>query len=89
MKLTMKHAKTCPCYDPIVFGHDKPCPRWESHCNSNSPSPAGQEYRMMAQQFISMQFAVSGNAQAVQRLHRTMQQFHETMREIDRAAHHG
>lgn len=86
MKITMKRAKNCPCHDPIVFGHEQPCPQWSTHSNNRTrsrPLVDGQPYLMTDFQFGSI--AMTETAQAIQRLRRTVDQFNALMREVDEA----
>lgn len=38
-RITWKLTVSCPCHDPVVFGHHKPCEQWETQPNPNHRPP--------------------------------------------------
>lgn len=86
MNLTMKLTTTCPCHDPITFGHHTPCPRWETMHNDNPPRPPladGQRYLMNEFQVSRINMTTNEISLAMQRIRSTVEQFHQLMAEVN------
>jgi hypothetical protein len=85
-KMKTATTLTCPCHDPLVFGHEKPCERWETQHNNNPHRPPladGHPYLMTEFQVGSIAMATIETALAMRRLRRTVEQFNQLIAEVD------